>query len=187
MKTKITIFSIIAIMTFFGGYFVNNGQKVVTKTVKDTLLIHKTIFSTDTIIRTITNETTKTDTIEYYYNDTIQMIDTVYIVEFEKDDDNIFISGKTFYRLHSQNTFDLTYKIKPAKFSLKTYWTDGKIKSDLFRNNVKLKVDTKIEYKEYYDYVESLKPKFYEKPMFVIPITFLSTVGSIYLLNRAIK
>ncbi len=181
MTTKVILYISIVIMSI--SLYFNATLETEYINTKDTLRISNTIFKTDTITKTITNQTTKHDTLEIYYNDTIQMYDTVYVVEFEQNDSNIFISGKTSYRLHSQNTFDLIYKIKPIKLRLNTYWNNGKIKNDLYRNNIKIKVDTKINYDEYNKYVESLKPKFYERPYFVSGVTAIVVGGLFFLIK----
>ncbi len=194
MTSKLLIYLITIAVSLGGGLYLGNKGNVYIPT-GDTLKVGATTFELDSITQRVIAQLdtftkpkpiikwkTKWDTIK---GDTVLIFpnDTVYPARFYKDDLHIRIIGTTYYSLHNQNTFDLEYTIKPRNLLLETFWVNNQIENRLSENGTSIPFKSKIEYKEFNQYINSLKPKWYEKPYFTIPATILGIGGLIYLVK----
>jgi len=198
MKVSKFIIYIIIIISIYILGFISNKQETKIVTIPDSLKITSMKFQLDSIKKSIvakvdTSEKIKPKIIikwypKYIKGDTIKIFqkDTVYKALFEISDKYIKIWGHTEYHTSANNTFDIHYIIHPRDLRAETFWTNGQIFTEVYEGDIKLKIKNKIDYKEYNLYVKSLKPKWYEAPMFVIPVTFTVTLLGVWGLNNAI-
>ncbi len=202
MTTKMISLLVALILSFVGGYYIHTPETIHTKTEK-ILKIGVTKFQLDSITRVVKNKldtlpklkpqiiykdtgnveyvTTKGDTV--YINST----DTIYPARFSLNDSFVDITGTTYYSLRNQNTFDISYTLKPRNLSLKTFWRNGQIENELSENGLKVPFKSKVKYDEYDLYIESLKPTWWDHWYIVAPFTFATTITGVIYLNKAAK
>ncbi len=195
MGTKVILYVTILIATVSLYFNITSETEYIN--TRDTLKIGATTFQLDSITKKLYAQLdtftkpkpkiiekwiTKYDTIK---GDSIFITstDTIYPARFYVHDSYIDITGTTYYSLHGINTFDIEYIIKPTSLELNTFWIKNKVVNELYRNGEKVHFVSNVNYDEFNKYVESLKPKFYEKPYFVSGATAIIIGGLFFLIK----
>lgn len=179
--TKVILYIFVLSLMFYFGYISNSqtvrsiyftdtlkvkSDSIFTKQIEDSLVsliaenacLRKEVFNKPKII--VKTKIIKGEVITIY--DTVY-VDTSYVVQFSLNDKFIKIWGETRYKLYSKSDFDIHYRLLPRHLIIKSYFTDNLFHADVYENGIKLKVSNHTNYDEYYNYIESLKPTFWQK------------------------